>query len=453
MLFILAIYPLQNSVSEMHNNNSDDTLSFSKIIEKSAREQYEIFGNMDKSSRIYYENKYKDELSEFTYNENIHRLGFLKGVDNNQAGGIAKILSDNGKLFLKLEQFIISDNQIDEPDKLSIFIITNDNREIPLEGKIRTHSDYSEHTIPNNISLNEIRSIGIKDNNQKTIVKIKLQNPNLFNEWLSIFPEQLFYAIPFTDASSITSGRVALSNLSSNVDICSVDFSDKSRKIGYIEGQKGISTARVETAIFENFLQVRVSTFNLSYDKNDYIKLTENLDSSTRMVSNPDPYIFLTNGNNFSDRIEVGQLNDKRGNRTLCVEMNIDTLQQPLSDYDTLHIEDKNNGIVLATTNLRVPYQFVDTSPELFVDWLQLFFIWDPLVLILMLAFPLTLDYVILTSKIIVTLMSRTRRQIIPDSFYRPKITIMIPAHNEEAGLENSINSVLGTEYNNKKLL
>ena len=106
-------------------------------------------------------------------------------------------------------------------------------------------------------------------------------------------------------------------------------------------------------------------------------------------------------------------------------------LQQPLSDYDTLYIEDKNNGIVLATTNLRIPYQFIDTSPELFVDWLQLFFIWDPLILILMLIFPLTLDYIILISKIIVTFMSRTRHQIPHDSFYRPKITIMIPAHNE----------------------
>ncbi len=452
MLIVLAIYPLQNSVAQTLSNNSNDILSFSKIIEKSAREQYEIFGNMDESSRIYYENKYKDELSEFTYNENIHRLGFLKGVDNNQASGIAKILSDNGKLFLKLEQFIISDNQINESSNLSTFIITNDYREIPLEGKLRTHSDYSEHKIPNNISLNEIRLIEIRDDNQKTIVKIKLQNPNLFNEWLSIFPEQLFYAIPFTDASPITSGRITLSNMSPGMDICSVDFYDKSRKIGYIEGQKGISTGRVETAVFENFLQVRVSTFNLSYDKNDYIKLTEGLDGSTKMVSNPDPYIFLS-GNNFSDRIEVGQLNDKRGNRTLCVEINTDTLQQPLSDYNTLHIEDKNNGAVLATTNLRIPYQFVDTSPELFVDWLQLFFIWDPLILILMLIFPLTLDYIILISKIIVTFASRTKHQILHDSFYHPKITIMIPAHNEEAGLENSINSVLGTEYSNKEII
>ncbi len=453
ILFILAIYPLQNSVSQIQSNTSVDTLSFSKIIEKSAREQYEIFGNMDESSRIYYENKYKSELSEFTYNENIHRLGFLKGVDNNQASGIAKILSDNRKLFLKLEQFIISDNQINEPRNLSIFIITNDYREILLEGELRTHSDYSEHKIPNNIYLNEMRLIEIRDDNQKTIVKIKLQNPNLFNEWLSIFPEQLFYAIPFTDASSITSGRITLSNMSSDMDVCSVDFSDKSRKIGYLEGQKGISTGRVETAIFENFLQVRVSSFNLSYDKNDYIKLTEDLDSSTKMVSNPDPYIFLTSGNNFSDRIEVGQLDDKRGNRTLCMKIDTDTLQQPFSDYDTLHIEDKNNGAVLATTNLKIPYQFVDTSPELFVDWLHLFFIWDPFILILMLAFPLTLDYIILISKIIVTFVSRTRDKISPDSFYRPKITIMIPAHNEEAGLENAINSVLGTEYNNKEII
>lgn len=454
MLFILAIYPLQNSVSQIQNSNGDDTLSFSTIIEKSAREQHEIFGNMEESSRIYYEKKYKDELSEFTYNENIHRLGFLKGVDSNQASGTAKILSDNGKLFLKLEQFIISDSRIDNSNNLSIFIITNDNRKIPLEGKLRTHSDYSEHKIPNNISLNEIRSIEILDNNQKTIVKIKLQNPNLFNEWLSIFPEQLFHAIPFTDTSSITSGRITSSNISSGTDICSVDFSDKSRKVGYIEGQKGISVGRVETSAFENFLQVRISTFNLSYDKNDYIKLTEDFDSSTKLVSNPDPYVFLTtSGNNFSDRIEVGQLDDKRGNRTLCVDVSPDILQQSLSDYNVIHIIDKNNGIVLANTNLKIPYQFVDTSPELFIDWLRLFFIWDPLILILMLIFPLTLDYIILISKIIITFVSRTKSNVLHNFLYHPKITIMIPAHNEEAGLENAIKSVLGTEYNNKEII
>ena len=454
MLFILAIYPLQNSVSQIQNSNGDDTLSFSTIIEKSAREQHEIFGNMEESSRIYYEKKYKDELSEFTYNENIHRLGFLKGVDSNQASGTAKILSDNGKLFLKLEQFIISDSRIDDSNNLSIFIITNDNRKIPLEGNLRTHSDYSEHKIPNNISLNEIRSIEILDNNQKTIVKIKLQNPNLFNEWLSIFPEQLVHAIPFTDTSSITSGRITPSNISSGTDICSVDFSDKSRKVGYIEGQKGISVGRVETSAFENFLQVRVSTFNLSYDKNDYIKLTEDFDSSTKLVSNPDPYVFLTtSGNNFSDRIEIGQLDDKRGNRTLCVEVSPDILQQSLSDYNVIHIVDKNNGIVLATTNLKIPYQFVDTSAELFIDWLHLFFIWDPLILILILIFPLTLDYIILISKIIITFVSRTKPKVPHNFLYHPKITIMIPAHNEEAGLENAIKSVLGTEYNNKEII
>ena len=451
LLFVFTVYPSQNSESEIQYN--DDKFSFSKIAEKSASEQHEIFGDMDETSRKFYEDKYKNTLSELTSNENVQRLGFLKGENNNQASGIAKILLDDGKLFLKLERFIISDKQIDELHDLSIFIVTNDSRQILLKEKIRIHSDYSEHELTDNISLDEIRFIEIKDDDLKTIVKIKIQNPSMFNEWLSIFPEQLFYSIPATDTSTITSGRIALDNKPSDVDICSVDFSDKSRKIGYIEGKKDISTGRVETAIFENFLQVRISNFNLSYDKHEYIKLTEPVDISTKMVSNPDPYIFLTMGDNFADRIELGQLDNNRGNRSLCLDINTDSLQHSILSYDRLHIIDINNSIVFATANLKTPYPLVDTSQELFADWLRLFFIWDPLTLILVLIFPLTLDYIILISKIIVTFVSRTRPKIPYDSLYNPKITIMIPAHNEEAGLENAINSILGAEYNNKEII
>ncbi|MDH5666323.1 MAG: glycosyltransferase family 2 protein, partial [Nitrosopumilus sp.] len=428
-------------------------LSLPKIIEKPASEQYEIFGNMDKNTRHFYEEKYKNELSELTSNENVQRLGFLKGENGNQASGMAKILLDDGRLFLKLERFIISDKQVDELNDLSIFIVTNDSRQISLKENIRIHSDYSEHELPDDISLDEIRSIEIKDDDLKTIVNIKVKNPGMFNEWLSIFPEQLFYSIPATDTSSITSGRMNLDNRPPDVDICSVDFFGESRKVGYLEGKEDVSTGRVDTALFENSLQVRVSNFNLSYDKNEYIKLTNLGDISSKIVSNPDPYIFLTMGNNFTDKVELGPLDNNRGNRSMCMQVPTDSLQYSILDYDRLHVIDKNNNIVFATANLNTPYPFVDTSPELFVDWLRLFFIWDPLTLILILIFPLTLDYFILISKIIVTFVSRLRPKPSYDSLYNPKITIMIPAHNEEKGIENAINSILGAEYNNKEII
>lgn len=235
LLFVFTVNPLQDSESEIQY---DGELSLPKIIEKPASEQHEIFGNMDKNTRHFYAEKYKNELSELTSNENIQRLGFLKGENGNQASGMAKILLDDGMLFLKLERFIISDKQIDELNDLSIFIVTNDSRQISLKENIRIHSDYSEHKLPDNISLDEIRSIEIKDDDLKTIVNIKVKNPDMFNEWLSIFPEQLFYSIPVTDTSSITSGRMNLDNRPLDVDICSVDFSGESRKVVYLEGKK-----------------------------------------------------------------------------------------------------------------------------------------------------------------------------------------------------------------------
>ncbi|MGH1521232.1 MAG: glycosyltransferase [Nitrosopumilus sp.] len=450
LLFVFTVNPLQDSESEIQY---DGELSLPKIIEKPASEQHKIFGNMDKNTRHFYAEKYKNELSELTSNENVQRLGFLKGENGNQASGMAKILLDDGMLFLKLERFIISDKQIDELNDLSIFIVTNDFRQISLKENIRIHSDYSEHKLPDDISLDEIRSIEIKDDDLKTIVNIKVKNPDMFNEWLSIFPEQLFYSIPVTDTSSITSGRMNLDNRPPDVDICSVDFSGESRKVGYLEGKKDVSTGRVETALFENSLQVRVSNFNLSYDKNEYIKLTNLADISSKIVSNPDPYIFLTMGNNFTDKVELGPLDNNRGNRSICMQVPTGNLQYSLLDYDQLHVMDKNNNIVFATANLNTPYPFVDTSPELFADWLRLFFIWDPLTLVLILIFPLTLDYFILISKIIVTFVFRLRPKPSYDSLYNPKITIMIPAHNEEKGIENAINSILGAEYNNKEII
>ena len=450
LLILLIATPLQESEAEIQN--IDDELSLFQIIKKSAQEQHEIFSAMSEDSREYYENKYKNELSDFTSKETVHRLGFFKGSNDNQASGTAKIISDDGSLLLKLEQFIISDNAI-ESNNLSIFVITNDSREILLKEKVALHSDYSEHEIPNSILLDEISFIEIKDDDQNLIVKIKLHNPSLLNEWFSIFPQQLLYSIPFTDTSSITSGRLNLDNKPPDADICSVDFSDKSRQIGYIKGKNGISTGRVETSLLEHFLQVRISTFNISYDKDKYIKLNEQVGASTKIVSSPDPYVFMAAGDTFSNGIQIGSLDNNRGTRVLCLNVDSVMPQQSILNYNMLHVVDKNNGVILASANLRTPYPLVDTSPELFIDWLSLFFIWDPLVLILVLIFPLTLDYFILISKIIVTLASRTSNLMPRNFLYRPKITIMIPAYNEEAGLENAIKSVLGAEYSNKEII
>ena len=85
LLCVFTVNPLQNSESEIQYN--DNKFSFSKIVEKSASEQHEIFGDMDENSRKLYEDKYKNELSELTSNENVQRLGFLKGENNN--GGFA----------------------------------------------------------------------------------------------------------------------------------------------------------------------------------------------------------------------------------------------------------------------------------------------------------------------------------------------------------------------------
>jgi len=86
-----------------------------------------------------------------------------------------------------------------------------------------------------------------------------------------------------------------------------------------------------------------------------------------------------------------------------------------------------------------------------FFTWLQNLSILDLLVILL---FPAIFDYSRMIGKIIYLELNKTKDNI--NSYYKvhdPKVSILIPAHNEELSIEHSINAALSTTYPNKQII
>ncbi|MDH3852847.1 MAG: glycosyltransferase [Nitrosopumilus sp.] len=86
--------------------------------------------------------------------------------------------------------------------------------------------------------------------------------------------------------------------------------------------------------------------------------------------------------------------------------------------------------------------------------WLPDISIWQ---ILLVLFFPITFDYLRTFGKIIFLEIIKKRKKMLPvESYFRvhdKKISILIPAHNEESCIKESIESALDTIYPNKEII
>jgi len=77
--------------------------------------------------------------------------------------------------------------------------------------------------------------------------------------------------------------------------------------------------------------------------------------------------------------------------------------------------------------------------------------------ILLVLFFPITFDYLRTFGKIVFLEINKTRKKMLPvESYFRvhdKKISILIPAHNEESCIKESIESALDTIYPNKEII
>ena len=96
----------------------------------------------------------------------------------------------------------------------------------------------------------------------------------------------------------------------------------------------------------------------------------------------------------------------------------------------------------------------IEVSVEGFVYWISTIQIET---LFLFLFFPIIIEFSRYFGKVIFLILYNLKnsknkiKKSLPSA--KPKITIMIPAHNEEYGIENSIESVIKNEYQNKEVI
>jgi cellulose synthase/poly-beta-1,6-N-acetylglucosamine synthase-like glycosyltransferase/sugar lactone lactonase YvrE len=197
---------------------------------------------------------------------------------------------------------------------------------------------------------------------------------------------------------------------------------------------------------------ITIEDFFVNYDKNNYLSIKK---INGVFTNGPQLYACLVPSESSSicrdsnGAIELGQLHINAGDNRFLVK-DID-----LNKYRKIVIYDKTSGDTIADIPLR-DYGILRISGESFLDWLQHDFMIFPILTIFIIIFPLIFDYTRTIFKIFFFSIHLVLRKSDKKSFgdnYNPKITILIPAHNEEYGIQESIKAALETDYTNKEII
>ena len=224
------------------------------------------------------------------------------------------------------------------------------------------------------------------------------------------------------------------------------------KQAGYFKGLNDVPMiGQVKLAHTEDAVIITLETFEIRYDPNQYVSFYSDLG----VTQGPKVIACLTTGmeetcddvkNNV---IVLGPLLPNVGDQVYKIK-NVN-----LKKFDTILLYDTLLDQQFAEVSLRDASIF-RVSPQLFVDWSQNQFPAFPLLLLGFIAFPLTFDYVRTIFKILflsLFLSKKKKTQKLPSTSTNKKITIMIPAHNEESGIKSSIEAALKTKYKNKEII
>ena len=194
---------------------------------------------------------------------------------------------------------------------------------------------------------------------------------------------------------------------------------------------------------------ITIENFSFDYHEDEYVSTTQNIFTpgpllETCLVLSSD----LTC--NHPSSIELGKLFINAGDNRYVVN-NVD-----LDKYNTIVIYDRFSGTPFAHIPLR-DYGILRISGESFVDWLYHDLSVVPMVYVIVMIFPVFFDYIRGAFKILFfTFYLISRNSHLPITTIlssNKKITILIPAHNEEYGIKESIESALATDYANKEII
>ena len=223
----------------------------------------------------------------------------------------------------------------------------------------------------------------------------------------------------------------------------------KSKKVikhtGFFIGNKTSAYGQVLTKNVDQQLLIKIETFSINYDKEDYVSIPNNFNSV-----GPQPTICLSD--DFSECI-------KPNNNELKINVGdnfymLDNVS--LENFDPEHfvisIHDKNE--ILAYVPLK-EYGVARISLDSFVDWMQYYLPIFPFITLIMI-FPIVFDYIRSIFKLLFFPLSwlreKSKKKISMNILYS-RITILIPAHNEEYGIKKAIESALATDYPDKEII
>jgi cellulose synthase/poly-beta-1,6-N-acetylglucosamine synthase-like glycosyltransferase/sugar lactone lactonase YvrE len=222
---------------------------------------------------------------------------------------------------------------------------------------------------------------------------------------------------------------------------------------------------QVKTERNDDTLQLKVGEFYIKYDQSEYYDKTK--------YKEPQIVAYLTNEfpteNCLNDAIELGDIRinagENKGTISYTNPERYSTIVRTcvgeeykivnLNKYQHVVMYDKSSNSVLSVTPLR-DYGIARVSLHSFFDWIQAEFIVQPNLYVLIMIVPIIFDYSRMLFKVFFfsfhQIFIRPKNEL-TNVLFNKKITILIPAHNEEYGIRESIEAALASTYPNKEVI
>ena len=218
------------------------------------------------------------------------------------------------------------------------------------------------------------------------------------------------------------------------------------KNTGFFIGNNTNAYGHVITKSVDDQLLIQIETFSIDYIKNDYVSIPNNfnflgpqltlcLESDSQCIAPANNELEVNTGDNMY-MLDIADVDGDGDN---------------LDNYRIV-LHDEND--VLAYIPLK-EYGVARLSLGSFVDWMQHYLPVFPFITLL-LIFPIVFDYVRSIFKLLffpILWLRKKSENKVRDRSSDKKVTILIPAHNEEFGIRESIESALAIDYTNKEII
>ena len=270
-----------------------------------------------------------------------------------------------------------------------------------------------------------------------------------------------FGIVPFTAMFNAITAQIPLF-ISDDKVMKSLDYQNKA---GYFSedhaaGIEAIGQADVHIA--DDVAQINIHGFEIHYNQTKYV----NYGAGQGITDGPKLHACLTNNSTIacdeqaSDQGYLGRMSVNVGDEVFLTKAKylIDDGYNYIVISDTgLDYSESDDSPVVSYIQLH-DYWFSRLSVDLLGSWISNEF-WSILSYTLtLLIIPLFFDYIRTAGKIIVLSVVGSyrkfrKKEILSQLKLTKKLTIMIPAYNEELGIEESIKAAISNSYPNKEII